>query len=244
MVVSNIIQQARAPEMPMSSSSIPITAVTFDGDGTLWDVLAAARQALSAVAATISRERLAGARTVSVRQLEAARAEAEREHPDWSMELLRRQSFLTILARHGALDLDTSQLWKGFLDARRDQTSPFDDAAPVLRFLRSRAVKTGLLSNGNTLPEQVGLGGCFDHVQVAEYAGVRKPDPAAFTVAAAALRCEPATVLHVGDDEREDYAAARAAGFQAVLLRRDGAVATDSIETLARIPELLGLAPS
>lgn len=212
-----------------------IAAVTFDGDGTLWDVLSGASSALGAVAETISRHRET---TVTVTELEQARSDAEHEHPDWSMEALRRQSFAVVLARYGPAGtrLDTDRLWQQFLAARRAHTRTFDDVLPALRLLRDRQVRTCLLSNGNTLPEHVGLDGMFDHVQAAEYAGVRKPDPAAFATAATALRCAPEQILHVGDDPREDHAAALAAGFRAVLLRRSGPSSDDVIATLAPVP--------
>jgi HAD superfamily hydrolase (TIGR01549 family) len=223
----------------MNLGKRPISAVTFDGDGTLWEVLAAARGALGVVAATLNQGRPAKAPTIEVIDLEAARAEAERVHPDWSMESLRRQSFADVLAAHDVMGVDLDRVWTEFLDARWAHTHLFDDAIPVLRRLRERAVLTCLLSNGNTRPERVGLTGYFDHVQVAEYVGVRKPDPAAFLMAAAALGCAPGAILHVGDDERADYVGAQGAGFRAVLLCRTGAKTADSITSLSAIPDIV-----
>jgi len=220
-----------------------ILAVTFDGDGTLWDVLGAARIALESVAASINSDSPGDRGGIDVAELESARAAVEQEHPRWPMEQLRRQSFADVLARHGHPGTHIDHLWNTFVSDRRANTVTFSDAIPSLKSLHQSGIKTCLLSNGNTLPEHVGLGGLFDQEQVAEYTGVRKPDPAAFAVAAAALDCEPAAILHVGDSVREDYEAAQRAGFHAVLLdrRHEDSSSAESciISTLARLPGIV-----
>jgi 2-haloalkanoic acid dehalogenase type II len=222
----------------MTTVQIPIAAVTFDGDGTLWDVLTAAREALASVAEIINGEQPDRQNPVTVIELEQARTNSERNYPQWPMADLRQQSFTDVLVKHGIDGINAEKLWASFLESRRANTRPYDDAIPTLRALRHRGLKTCLLSNGNTLPEHVGLAGLFDYVQVAEYVGVRKPNPEAFTLAAQSLDCSPKSILHVGDDSNDDYAAARTSGFHAVLLSRDG---TDisAIDTLAAVPGIV-----
>jgi FMN hydrolase / 5-amino-6-(5-phospho-D-ribitylamino)uracil phosphatase len=215
-----------------------ILAVTFDGDGTLWDVLTAAREALSSVAEIINGEQSSDQSTVTVAELEQARLNTERNYPHWQMAKLRQQSFRDVLSAHDIENINADKLWDSFLEARRAHTRLYDDAIPTLQELRSRAIKTCLLSNGNTLPEHVGLAGFFDYVQVAEYAGVRKPDSEAFALAAKSLGCAPESILHVGDDVRDDYEAAQKCGFYAALLCRSGPHSV-GIDTLAYVPGLI-----
>ena len=228
-----------AGEVVLSSSGKSLRAVSFDGDGTLWEVLGAPDDALVAVAAAINQGQPAGASIVEVSHLEAARAQAERMHPGWSMNSLRRQSFADLLDTYQVVGVSLDDLWAGFLGARWARTRLFDDAIPVLRRLRDCRIRTCLLSNGNTLPENVGLEGLFDHAQVAEDVGVHKPDPAAFAMAAAGLGCSPDTILHVGNEECADFAGALKAGFRAVLLCRTSPIVAGSILSLSAIPDIV-----
>lgn len=102
----------------------------------------------------------------------------------------------------------------------------FDDAAPALRGLRSRGLRTVCVSNWDcSLPSvlaRVGLRDLLDGVLPSAVAGARKPDPAIFATALELVGCRPEEALHVGDTPEEDLAGARAAGVGALLIVRDG----------------------
>ncbi len=60
----------------------------------------------------------------------------------------------------------------------------------------------------------------FDFVLISSEVGADKPDARIFHRACERLGCEPAAVLHVGDDPARDWAGARAVGMQVFELDR------------------------
>lgn len=104
----------------------------------------------------------------------------------------------------------------------------FPDVFPVLRMLKERGLKLGIVSNWDErlrpLLRSLGLDRYFEAIIVSCEAGACKPAPELFTRACAALGSAPEQTLHVGDDARRDGRGARAAGLQAVRLRRGAGV--------------------
>lgn len=89
---------------------------------------------------------------------------------------------------------------------------PYPDAAEVLRTLRERGIPVGVVSNIGWDPRPVfrahGLDPYVDTYVLSYEHGLRKPDPALFATACAALGADPAHTLMVGDDRRADGGAA------------------------------------
>ncbi|HVQ93097.1 MAG TPA: HAD-IA family hydrolase, partial [Mycobacteriales bacterium] len=104
----------------------------------------------------------------------------------------------------------------------------------VVRRARAAGVPTALLSNswGQPYPEAV-LAELFDATVFSCAAGVRKPDPAAYLLAARLLGTEPAQCLFV-DDIRSNVAGAEAVGMTGLWHR-------DPAETIPAIADRLGL---
>lgn len=100
----------------------------------------------------------------------------------------------------------------------------FDDVRPALQALRARGFKLGVVSNWDErlrpLLRKLKLAGYFDAVVVSCEASSCKPSPVIFREAARALGLRPAQILHVGDSREADVRGARAAGLQALWLRR------------------------
>jgi putative hydrolase of the HAD superfamily len=96
------------------------------------------------------------------------------------------------------------------------------DAAPLLTRLRAADLRILVVSNFDARVHGVlaalGLIELVDHITISSEAGAAKPDPRIFATALAAVGLHPADVLHVGDTPREDFAAARAAGLEVVLV--------------------------
>jgi putative hydrolase of the HAD superfamily len=71
----------------------------------------------------------------------------------------------------------------------------------------------------------------------------RKPAPAIFTHAAAALGCAPGEILHVGDSIEHDIAGALAAGLHAAWLDHNRPVNLDPrvlrLQSLTELPALV-----
>jgi HAD superfamily hydrolase (TIGR01509 family) len=98
----------------------------------------------------------------------------------------------------------------------------------------------GILSNWDArlpdLLEALGLAQLFDPVLVSALEGYAKPDPEIFLRAAARAGLPASGILHVGDDPNLDLAAARAAGFHALLLdRRSDSPAAATIPDLCAV---------
>ncbi|MFF7070488.1 HAD family hydrolase [Streptomyces pseudovenezuelae] len=89
---------------------------------------------------------------------------------------------------------------------------PYPDAAEVLRALRERGTKVGVVSNIGWDLRPVfrahGLDPYVDAYVLSYEHGVQKPDPRLFKTACTTLGVEPRDVLMVGDDRRADGGAA------------------------------------
>ncbi len=112
----------------------------------------------------------------------------------------------------------------------------FDDARPALDALRKAGMRLVCVSNWDiTLPEvlaECGLGDALDGVVTSAGSGVRKPDPAIFSVALELAGCSADEAIHVGDTVAEDVAGAGAAGIRALHLDRSGG---GNISSLAEV---------
>ena len=120
-------------------------------------------------------------------------------------------------------------LWDWFADPAAWAVHP--EAGPVLGGLARRGLTLGLGSNFdsrllplvNYFPE---LGPVRGRCVVSSLVGWRKPAPEFFAALVAAAGCPPDQILYVGDDLKNDYGGARAAGLRAVLLDPDAGTAT------------------
>ena len=96
------------------------------------------------------------------------------------------------------------------------------DTLPLLGALRDDGVRILVISNFDSRVRAIlaalGLTTAIDRITLSSEAGAAKPDPAIFATTLAAERLAPHEVLHVGDTVREDYAGARAAGIDVVLI--------------------------
>lgn len=100
----------------------------------------------------------------------------------------------------------------------------FPEVLDVLRALRARGIRLGVLSNApSNLPsflEQLGIAPLLDFSVVSAVEGVRKPDRRIFEVALARAEVKPAEALHVGDMYLEDVLGGRALGIHTLLMER------------------------
>lgn len=107
-------------------------------------------------------------------------------------------------------------------------------AAELLRQLRDRTVKLGIVTNGRSdmqlaVVGALGLGDLVDAVVVSEDVGLRKPDPRIFHGALAQIGVEAQSSVFVGDDLRSDVAGALSAGFKHVYWFDAAAVAEGDV---------------
>ncbi|MDP6455201.1 MAG: HAD family hydrolase [SAR202 cluster bacterium] len=201
-----------------------IKAITFDLDGTLWDFEMVMRSSVAlaleelAERDPIAASRLDVDRIISVRD----RIADELKTSVISLEQVRLEGFKQALK-----DVDrpndelATHINNVYLQYRYANIVPFADVVPALTALRRR-YKIGALTNGNSYPERVGMGHLFDFAALASEQGISKPDPRIFHIAVEMAQCEPAELLHVGDDLVDDIEGASAAGVQSVWINRLG----------------------
>ena len=225
---------------------MPLAAVVFDLDDTLFDHSTATRSGLRTWARSLGR--------TSTPELEEAWRAAEQRHfASWrdgriSFDEQRRRRLrdvLPLLRLPVGDDAELDDLFTtGFLTAYQQAWTGFDDVDAALQAVQEAGLRTAVLTNGtrqqqNAKIEAIGLSGRLGPVFTAEELGVAKPRPQAFLRVCEHLGVAPEQTLYVGDDHSVDVLGARAAGLRAVHLDRAG---TAAVEEEVRITSLLQLA--
>jgi len=102
----------------------------------------------------------------------------------------------------------------------------YDDVPRTLESLRARGYRLAILSNWDSrmprLLQALDLARFFDVRLCSALAGMEKPHPTFFRMAAEGMGVPTSRTLHVGDLVREDYQGALAAGMSALWLDRRG----------------------
>ena len=221
---------------------MPIRAVTFDADDTLWDFSAVAGLATAAVVDEL-RSRYPDFPGTPGDLTDARRTVGEESPEGTSFPLIRRWAIQRFIADHIGDDPGLAgEMTELFFDHRRRHVTLFEDVIPMLDALDDGLV-VGVITNGNMAWESTAIAERIDFWLAADQTGVRKPDPRVFHMAAAAAGCPTRQVVHVGDEPDSDVVGALRAGARAVLLDRHGrgggSGADAVIESLAELPDLL-----
>ncbi|MBB5939793.1 HAD family hydrolase [Streptomyces zagrosensis] len=221
-----------------------ISVVTFDGDETLWRFQAAMRQALEVAAQCFAAEDLSRAGAPVTASWLATVREDVASRPEFSgasMEAIRWAAFEEVSAEVGAEKQFTKRVFGAYMDTRHSAVTLYDDAMACLHLLSSRGLRLGLITNGNSRPDLLGVDKTFEAVVVAADCGFRKPDPAIYHHAAEQFGVSPAQCVHVGDHPVEDVKAATEAGMRAVWITRSSQTSEDTVSawrTISRLEEL------
>lgn len=104
---------------------------------------------------------------------------------------------------------------------RKKYFSPFPDAVDLLKSLKARGIKIGLLTNGfsETHHEKIALlqiTQYFDALFLADEVGMVKPDPLLFAHACRKLESSPSVSAMVGDRYERDIVGAIEAGLYSI----------------------------
>lgn len=123
----------------------------------------------------------------------------------------------------------------------------FPEVHAVLQELRARGLQLVVISNFDSrllgILEDMQLTGCFDAIVYSSSAGSAKPDREIFARAATALGISCNAMLHVGDNPRADFEGARAAGLEALLVRR-GCAGASADHTVSSLTDILDRVPA
>ena len=141
----------------LSHALAGIKAISFDGDGTLWDFQSAMKSALEStllqlrlIVANDATQHLTVQKMIDIRESVAERLREEVA----GHEEIRRVAFLRTLEYVDAPSRAVAeQLYQHYMDARFSGNKLYPDVAVGLRRLKSR-YQIGLISNGNSYPER------------------------------------------------------------------------------------------
>jgi putative hydrolase of the HAD superfamily len=227
-----------------------VALVTLDALGTLVELLPPAPLLVAELAARGAGVPVAAAASALAEEIayyrahhdEAADAAALADLRDRCAEVLRGA-----LARAGAAvgGVDAPALRDALLAALRFRAYP--DVPDALRALRAAGHRLVVVSNWDvSLHETLRstrLAELVDGAISSAEAGAAKPDPRIFAAALALAGVGAEGALHAGDSIEHDVAGARAAGWRAVLVARDGApprvpAGVPVIGSLSRLPGL------
>ena len=227
-----------------------ISAISFDGDMTLWDFLKVMRHALRYTLTELQKQRpVPRVLKLTIDEMIAIRDHFAEEVKGevWNLEDIRRGAFERTLEHVGCPDKDlAAHLNAIYRKHRFEDIELYPDVVPTFDILAPH-FKLGLLSNGNTYPERCGLDGRFDFVVFSQDVQVEKPHPRIFEITAERAGCALTEMLHVGDSLKNDVMGARNVGAPSVWLNREGISNETEIQpdyevtSLAEIPAILDL---
>ena len=199
-----------------------IKAISFDGDGTLWDFEKVMRRSLRHVLKELEKVDPKAATMLDIEKMITVRNRlAEKlKGKETNLEEIRLKAFRQTLKDIGRPnDALASHLNTVYLKHRFEDIELFKDVLPTLETLREK-YNLGLLSNGNSYPERCGLEGIFQFIIFSQEYGVEKPDPKIFQITLEKAGCSKQELLHVGDSLETDITGAIKAGINCVWLNR------------------------
>lgn len=121
----------------------------------------------------------------------------------------------------------------------------YDEVPAVLKALRGRGLVLGVVSNWDErlgpLLQALDLASFFQAIVISAEVGQAKPDPRIFAVARRRLGVPAKALLHVGDQDDEDVAGARGAGWSALRIDRRRRT-PEALADLSPLPEMFRFA--
>jgi putative hydrolase of the HAD superfamily len=232
-----------------------IEAVLFDLDDTLHDDTHAFTSAAEEVAREIAAEHNVDALALKHAYIAEAEGFWHRLTPDQlrtRLGGLRRTMWGAALGRFGITDDAVAERSAHrYNEYRKKYFAVFPGAIDVLRTLRARGKRLGILTNGfaETHREKIALlqiGEYFDAIFIADEVGMIKPDPLLFAHACTTLGSAPARSAMVGDRYERDVRGALDAGLYAVWLNIRGETLAEGVrppdavcEAITDVPAIL-----
>ena len=200
--------------------NFPVRAITLDLDDTIWPIAPVIVRAEDALGAWLREHAPRTAQRWPLEAMRVLRDEVQAEHPQLAHDFTR-QRLITLERMLQAAGDDVALVQPAFdaFFAARCEVEHYDDSLAALDRLAAR-VPLAALSNGNADLERIGLMHVFAFQLGAREHGAAKPAASIFHAACAQLQCEPAQVLHVGDDVEMDVVGAHQAGLRSCWINR------------------------
>lgn len=202
-----------------------IKSVCFDLDGTLYDFQKVMRHSLKITLAELTKRLPECGKQLSIEKMIQIRncTAQELKGKTTNLEEIRLISFKRTL-NHCGVDDDkfAEQLNQLYLKHRFENVALFDDVLPTLEKLKQNYI-LGIISNGNSYPETLGVEKYFQFVILAQEVEIEKPDPKIFHLAVEKSGCQLDELLYVGDSQTDDIIGAKRAGVRIAWFNRSKA---------------------
>jgi len=209
-----------------------LEVVLFDLDDTLHDDTLAYQNAAEEVAREIEDEH--GIDAVALKRAYIAQAEGVWKRLSATTLSQRLEHIRASLWRSALTDVGlqgealAQRSAANYVRSRRRLFTPFPGVVDLLKALRKRHLKLGIVTNGfsETHREKIALmqlGDYFDALFIADEVGMVKPDPLLFAHACSRLESSPSASAMVGDRYDRDIRGALQAGLFTVWIDRHDA---------------------
>ena len=201
---------------------MPIRALCFDLDNTLWDVWPVIRNAEQAMYDFLAERYPRIVASLTVEALREAREQTAAKYPQMKHDFtfLRKQTLREHADEFGYAECMVEEAFDVFIQAR-NRVELYEDVLPALETLKER-YRLFTASNGNADLTQIGLAHFFERSVAAREVGALKPDPLIFQKAIEGTDLSAQEVIYVGDDPLLDVVGSRSAGMHPVWMDRVG----------------------
>lgn len=206
-----------SPSEEKHRAQLPIRAVLFDLDNTLYDHDPAFEAWANHFVATHFPAEQQVRLTRVLQQMIALDATGKQSHA----ELFTRLKTL-----FPSLPPEVDELCYAFYMRWLEQMTLTEDAMHLLNALDAAQIPFGIITNGpvqqNLKLDRLGLSARAKCIFISAVFGTHKPDPAIFRAAAEALNLSCEQILFVGDSPEADICGAKGVGMQTAWLHRGG----------------------
>jgi len=204
--------------------NMPIKAVLFDLGGTLVKTAEIPRiykRILKAQGVMVSADKIFKAHRETEKNMDVVEGQLSHGKDFWIRWNLRVLKSLGIEENAEFLAKKIDELWWDFADLEL-----YPDVIPTLRKLKTRGIKTGIVTNGlesdyQRILEKLRLTDRFEVVVGVDSCGRAKPSSEIFQCALDELCVRPEEAIFIGDSIEYDYEGAKNAGLKALLIDRD-----------------------
>ena len=202
-----------------------IKVITFDLDGTLWDVEPVIVNADKQVFAWLEERTPVITQELTIEALTKWRMDYYQQHTDLHHQIsqIRIDAMRELFLSFGYNATDSCRLSEEafaiFIDARH-QVTLFENVVPMLEDLHGN-YRLGALTNGNANIFKLDIGRYFDFSFSAEQLNASKPATDHFIAAQDYTRCLPGEIIHIGDHLEHDIYGAQQAGCRNIWFNPD-----------------------